>query len=166
MLINIKIKNRFLFQEARLIKKTTNTDTGFTLLELLIVIGVIAILSAIIIPSFLGMRTEGEITAARGDLKTLAFAVENYYLHHDHQYPTYITDLLTAQPRMIKDDIPEDPFNKSSIYRYSNLNEYYLVWTNGPNKEQDITIDVDNEKVLVPKTSDDIFETNLRAEKQ
>lgn len=147
-------------------RKPRNPNTGFTLLELLIVIGVIAILASIIIPSYRGMLEEGDRTAAQGELKTIGVALESYYLHHDHQYPTYLTDLLTASPRMIKNDMPEDRFNRGSVYRYENLEEYYLAWTNGPNKEQDITIDMDNQKIIVPKTSDDIFESSLRTEKQ
>lgn len=146
-------------------KKNLN-ESGFTLLELLIVIGVIAILASIIIPSYRGMITEGDITAAQGEVKTLGLAIENYYLHNDHTYPTYITDLLTATPRLIKDDIPKDRFNRTDVYQYSNLGSYFITWTNGPNEKMDISVDIGNQKVVVPKASDDIFETNLRTEKQ
>ena len=52
---------------------------GFTIIELLIVMAVIAILVGIAIPSFRGMQTEGWRTRAEKDVVTLKIAVETYY---------------------------------------------------------------------------------------
>ena len=65
------------------------SQKGFTLIELLIVLSVIAILVAIIIPSFRGMQQEGWLTKAEQELNTLQAAVESYYRHNDHRQNVY-----------------------------------------------------------------------------
>ncbi len=49
---------------------------GFTLIELLIVISIIVILAAVLIPNLLGARYRGQITAAVGELRSIATALE------------------------------------------------------------------------------------------
>lgn len=44
-------------------------DKGFTLIELTIVIGIIAIVSALAVPQFLAYRADANDTSARADAK-------------------------------------------------------------------------------------------------
>ncbi|WP_278379759.1 type IV pilin protein [Stutzerimonas kunmingensis] len=44
-------------------------DKGFSLIELTIVIGIIAIVSALAVPQFLAYRAEANDTSARADVK-------------------------------------------------------------------------------------------------
>ena len=66
---------------------------AFTLLELLIVITIIAILSAAIVPVFNTSRREAEIAKTKADLDTLAFAGRQAFYDTKHYVsPTYLDD--------------------------------------------------------------------------
>lgn len=53
----------------------SSRDDGFTLVEMLVVIVVIAILAGIAVPLFLGLRTKAQDAAAKADLRNLVMAV-------------------------------------------------------------------------------------------
>ncbi len=55
---------------------------GFTLIELLIVVAIIAILAAIAVPNFLEAQTRSKVSRIKGDLRSLATAIEAYYVDH------------------------------------------------------------------------------------
>ena len=59
---------------------------AFTLIELLIVVAIIAILAAIAVPNFLEAQTRSKTSAAKADLRTIATALESYYVDHN-AYP-------------------------------------------------------------------------------
>jgi prepilin-type N-terminal cleavage/methylation domain-containing protein len=60
---------------------------GFTLIELMIVVSIIGILSAILIPNFLHARAESQTAACEGNLKNIATALEEYATDNSGQYP-------------------------------------------------------------------------------
>jgi len=60
---------------------------GFTLIELMIVIAIIAILAAILIPNFLHARAESQTAACEGNEKQVATALEEWAVDHNGTYP-------------------------------------------------------------------------------
>lgn len=62
---------------------------AFTLIELLIVVGIIAILALIAVPNLLEAQVRSKVSRCRADLRTLATAVESYAADHN-RYP-YVT---------------------------------------------------------------------------
>ncbi len=61
-----------------LLRKTVVSPAGFTLIELMIVIGLVAILSGILMPSFQRARSEGNLRACTENLRALGAAVHMY----------------------------------------------------------------------------------------
>ncbi|MBN1521956.1 MAG: prepilin-type N-terminal cleavage/methylation domain-containing protein [Candidatus Aureabacteria bacterium] len=111
---------------------------GFTLIELMIVMAVIAILVGIILPSFKGMKDEAQYSKVLGDLRTLQTAVESFSIHNNQQFPEMGPDwqnqLLNSSPKLI-DKVMLDPFSPTnSPYQYVVTGPYYVVWSVGLEK--------------------------------
>ena len=68
---------------------------GFTLIEILIVISIIAILAATIIPNFVGFDSEARITATKTNLESLRTRV-NLFRAKEGRYPESLSELTTT----------------------------------------------------------------------
>lgn len=66
---------------------------GFTMIELLIVISIIAILAAAIIPNFIGFDTEARVSATKSNLDTLRTRI-TLFRAKEGRYPGSLDDLL------------------------------------------------------------------------
>ena len=104
---------------------------GFTILELLIVIAVIAILVGIALPRFKGMQDEGNIAKAKGELRMLQTAVESYYMHNNNTLPGTLTALQTAKPQIAPSTIPGDPFG-TTYTLVPGTGGLYIIYSQGP----------------------------------
>ncbi len=113
---------------------------GFTILEILVVISVVAVLMGISIPRIQGMQTEGNILKAKREVKALQAAVESYRSHHTNTNPTNITtDLTGASPQMITSALT-DPFSGNGyLFTPSANGQYYVIRSVGPNDIDETT---------------------------
>ena len=86
---------------------------GFTLIELMIVIAIIAILAAILIPNFLHARAQSQSASCQGNEKQLATALEEYAVDHSGTYPATFAALITPPlpipPGTYLQVLPPDP---------------------------------------------------------
>ena len=148
---------------------------GFTLIELMIVISVMAILIGISLPYFKGMQDEGNSAKAAGELRTLTTGIESYYIHHSNEYPsqrTTVTDpatawqsaLTAATPTLVK-VVLNDPFDPGEEYNYvtsdTSGSEYYVVFSVGPDGAANITTITTAGVIAAP--GDDIYITNAES---
>ena len=70
-----------------------NIEKGFTLLELLIVISIIAILAATMIPNFIGFDSEAKLASTKSNLSTLNTRI-SLFRTKEGKYPKSLEELL------------------------------------------------------------------------
>ncbi len=139
---------------------------GFTLIELLIVMTVIIILAGIMIPSFRGFQNDAWLVKAENEVRVVQTAIESYYRNHKGLYPEGLEDLIRVNPRILT-QLPQDPFETSGksygyriIYKKPGNEAFYVIYTNGPNREKEWVWDEEKGIVSVSIKSDDILVTN------
>src|SRR2546429_6088761 len=76
-----------------------NDEGGFTLIELMVVVLIIAILLAIAIPTFLGSREKAQDRAAQSNLRN-ALAAEKTYYTDGQTYTTDASALRGVEPNL------------------------------------------------------------------
>ena len=62
-------------------------ESGFTLIEIMVVLTIIAIMTALIAPQIMGRVDEARVTAAKQDIRTLETALD-FYRMDNFRYPT------------------------------------------------------------------------------
>jgi general secretion pathway protein G len=62
-------------------------QTGFTLIELMVVLVILGIIMGLVVPNVVGRGDEARVTAAETDIQTIGQALEMYRLHNSH-YPS------------------------------------------------------------------------------
>jgi general secretion pathway protein G len=72
-------------------------EGGFTLIELMIVIVILAILAGIVLFAVGGVTDRGTVAACKTDLSTVSTGVEAYYAKHG-SYPANLDPTLTTAP--------------------------------------------------------------------
>lgn len=81
----MQVKNK------RMSWRTVQNDcSGFTIIELMVTVGIIAILAAIAIPSYLGIQKKAARNEARANMTALSVALEGYMAENNDYGPTGI----------------------------------------------------------------------------
>ncbi len=96
-----------------MLSKMRRRSGGFTLIELMIVIAIIAILAAILVPNFIRARAQGQLTACKSNLKNIGTALEMYSTDWSGKYPD--GDVGDLTPNYLK-TIPTCPAAGSDTY--------------------------------------------------
>ena len=68
-------------------KLNTKKTGGFTLVEIMIVVAIIALLAAVAVPSFLRARQRSQATAVKNDLRLIDSAVDQYAIETNRSSP-------------------------------------------------------------------------------
>ena len=71
---------------------------GFTLVEIMIVVAIIALLAAIAIPNLLRAKISANDALAQSTLRTISTAAETFGTANNGNYPGAIASLTTATP--------------------------------------------------------------------
>ena len=77
---------------------------GFTLVEIMIVVAIIALLAAIAIPNLLRAKISANDALAQSTLRSLSTASETFATASNGNYPTTMTSLTGATPPYISEN--------------------------------------------------------------
>jgi general secretion pathway protein G len=119
-----------------------NSSAGFTLVEIMVVVIVLAILAATIIPQFGSTAHDARVGRAKFDISEYENALERFFVHMD-RYPSSAEGLgvLVAPPQegasrwrgpYIKELLP-DPWGNAYVYRSPGTHgaRTYDIWSRG-----------------------------------
>ncbi|MES2570242.1 MAG: type II secretion system major pseudopilin GspG [Verrucomicrobiota bacterium] len=112
---------------------TRRQQRGFTLVEMLLVLVILAVLAAIVIPKFSGRSQQAKTTAAQSQISSIELALDSYEVDTG-SYPQGL-GALTDEPSgtqnwkgpYLKKGVPADPWGNAYVYSYpgkSNAKSY------------------------------------------
>jgi len=118
---------------------------GFTLVEVLVTVAIIALLIAMLLPSLAAARLRSRVVMVHSDLRHICMALDAYAMEHKDRLPPtrqscgtnimYQLPLelaarryLARSPDALQRSYMEDPFNPGQTYRYRAPGP---VWQNG-----------------------------------
>lgn len=123
------------------------SNSGFTLIELILVTVIIGILAGMVVVTFGGRVQESKVRVVKGDITSISTAIDLYALDHNDTYPTALdalTEAVNGKRNYVK-DLRNDPWGNPYNYKpaTSALKADYQIWSSGPDgvpgNEDDVT---------------------------
>lgn len=122
--------------------KSKSLNSGFTLIEVMIVVIIIAALATMIVPSLMGVPDEAKKKIAKGDMSGIETALKVYRLERG-SYPTSLEELRkTPEGRETPylEKKAQDPWGNLYIYQYPKKETHLMafdLYSCGPNGKDD-----------------------------
>jgi general secretion pathway protein G len=130
-------------------------NSGFTLVEMLLVLAIIGILVTIVLASVVGVTVETKEKKVRADIRLIQAALGQYYIKYN-TFPgdagDWIGALLAMRPRVF-DERPGDPFQPTTDPKNPPPYQYqyeapvdagdiptYAVWSIGASQQEDVDV--------------------------
>ena len=118
-------------------EKHLSKRSGFTLIEIILVVVIIGILASIAIPHFSGKTEMAQFAQARSNIAVISSALDLYEISNG-VYPSTLDTLLDSSqkgyPFLRKQTIPKDPWGNSFIYSAPGSHNTHLfdIYTTAP----------------------------------
>jgi general secretion pathway protein G len=112
-------------------QRTERCKEGFTLVELMVVISIIAILATIVTVSVLGVRDDANVSAAQAQIVNFKTALTSYNLAFGH-FPSTAEGLDALihnekRPFLDAEQIPLDPWGKPYVYTSEGARQFKII---------------------------------------
>lgn len=117
-------------------KRKASRRSGFTLLELLVVIVIIGLLASYVGPRYFAQLGKSEQKAAKAQIEAFGKALDAYRLDTDH-YPgteqglnalvVHPTDEPKWSGPYLQKQVPVDPWGRAYVYRVAEDGEFDLI---------------------------------------
>ncbi|HHZ83285.1 MAG TPA: type II secretion system protein GspG [Nitrospirales bacterium] len=120
---------------------------GFTFVEIMVVVAILAILAAIVVPRIMGRTDEAKITAAKVQMRNIEGALKLYKLDTGKYPPTeHGLEALITKPTSGKvpknwrrggylQAVPKDPWGTPFLYLSPGVHDDYDLVSNGSDGE-------------------------------
>ena len=143
-----------MLMQLRIPRRRSHYD-GFTLVELLLVLVILAVLAAVVVPKFTKRSEQARVAAATTDIANLGVALDSFEVDIG-RYPTNDEGLkaLMEQPGNAKDwkgpylkrSLGNDPWGHAYIYKApgSHNATSYDLFSYGPDGQEGGGDDIDN----------------------
>ena len=123
--------------EIHLSRQDSRRREGFTLVEMLLVLVILAVLAAVVVPRFAGRSKQARVAAAETGISTLETALDVFEMDNGYFPKSGDLEALVEQPNntphwkgpYIKRGVPKDPWGNDYLYEYPgrrNVNGYDL----------------------------------------
>ena len=118
------------------------TQGGFTLVEMLLVLVILATLAAIVIPKMAGRSQQAKLTAAQSQISNIEMALDAFEVDNGYYPKTGALNELVDAPAnangwkgpYLKKGVPPDPWGNQYVYEYpgKHTQNGYDVMSPGP----------------------------------
>lgn len=108
-------------------------QAGFTLIELIVVVAILGILTAILIPNFVRARSSSKLATCQLDLRNIAAGLELYYVENQSYPPVANWDSSLIAGGYMR-AVPRSPMDQASYGYATNAGQNSFVLSDGPNK--------------------------------
>lgn len=132
--------------DRRIFRKRTNGEAGFTLIEILVVITIIALIMSLVGPRVLNYLAESKVKAAKIQIQSLESSLDLFNLDTG-RYPTTAEGLtaLVQNPGNIPawngpylkgGAVPNDPWGNPYVYRSPGEHDAYDIMSYGSDGQE------------------------------
>ena len=117
---------------------------GFTLIELMVVVVIIAALAGMVLPRLLPASDEAKKKISQADIANITVALKMYRLQND-KYPSKSEGFMALVPKQLE-KIPHDPWKRPYKYRYPGTRSTagFDIWSLGLDGQEGTEDDVHN----------------------
>jgi len=131
----------------------TNLQSGFTLIEIMVVVVIIGMLATMILPRVLGRLDQSQQIAAQADINQLSTALKFYKLDNA-KYPSsgdglgvLLSGSKDGKGYLDGNSLPKDPWGNDYLYQYPGQHLEFDIWSLGADGQQggdEVNADIGN----------------------
>jgi general secretion pathway protein G len=125
--------------------------TGFTLIEVLLVVAILGVIAAAVVPSLIGKQKQALVDQSRNNIRGLEQTLKLYAMDHEGEYPSggqeALSQLTSASEyrghklQAYLEDVPKDAWGEPLFYEFptskGTKGEKPAIWSAGPNHQNE-----------------------------